>query len=198
MEPGADHDPPDDALELFAAGRAGDDESLGHLLVRFLPDLRAFVRLQLGAELREREAVSDVVQSVCLELLRNPARFDFRGEPEFRGWLFQAVANELRDKRRYWNAKKRRPRSDLLDDEALLAAYHSLTPSQVAIAREDLQRIEHAFERLSEQHARILLLHRFAGLDISALAEIFERSPEATRKLLHRAQVALARELDAA
>jgi hypothetical protein len=46
---------------------------------------------------------------VCREVLSDLAaqRLEFRGEGEFRKWLFQAADLKLKEKRRYWGAKKR-------------------------------------------------------------------------------------------
>lgn len=54
----------DDVLALTEAACRGDRAALDALVVRFLPELRAFVRLRAGPALREWESTSDIVQSV--------------------------------------------------------------------------------------------------------------------------------------
>ena len=72
---------------LLARVETGDAPALDALLVRHLPSLEAYVRLKAGAAVRARETLSDVVQSVCVEVLRDADRFEYRGEAEFRHWL---------------------------------------------------------------------------------------------------------------
>jgi RNA polymerase sigma factor (sigma-70 family) len=183
---------------MIAAAQIGDEIAIGSLLERHLPMLRGFVRLQIGAFLRARESESDVVQSVCLEVLRRGERLEFRGEAAFRSWLYHAVLLKVRDHERHWRAQKRTPGGggEVRDDQVLAAVYHSLSPSRQAIAREDLQRVEAAFARLPEHYARALVLQHIVGLEISAIAAELERTVAATEVLLRRAQVRLAREVD--
>src|SRR5436190_7053528 len=72
----------------------GDRAAVQQLLVRNLPNLEAYVRLHAGAALRARESVSDLVQSVCVEVLLDLSRFEFRGEPQFRHWLCQQALHK--------------------------------------------------------------------------------------------------------
>ncbi len=189
---------PGDSAMLYAAIHSGDGQAVGQLLERHLPTLRGFVRLQIGSFLRARESESDVVQSVCLEVLRRGERFEFRGEAAFRSWLYHAVLLKVRDHERHWKAAKRTPESggEVRADSALSAVYHSLSPSRAAMATEELLRIEAAFERLPTDYARALVLQRFVGLELAAIAGELGRTVDATEVLLRRAQVRLARELE--
>lgn len=188
---------PADSSGLLHAARVGDEAALATLLERHLPVLRGFVRLQIGSFLRARETESDVVQSVCMEVLRRGERLEFRGEAAFRSWLYHAVLLKVRDHERHWRAHKRNPENgaEVRDDRELAEVYHSVSPSRNAIAIEDLQRVEEAFSRLPEHYARALVLQRIVGLDLNAIAAELGRTPAATEVLLRRAQVRLAREL---
>ena len=66
----------------------GSGGALDALLERHLPALRVYVRLQAGDFLREQESSSDIVQSVCRELLQDLDAFEYRGEGQFRAWLY--------------------------------------------------------------------------------------------------------------
>ena len=50
------------------------------LLERHLPTLRAYVRRNLDAALADRESTSDLVQSVCREVLQSRGQYTFRGD----------------------------------------------------------------------------------------------------------------------
>jgi RNA polymerase sigma factor (sigma-70 family) len=189
--PDEDTDPGDERTPRTS----DDDSSIERLLERHLAALRAFVRLRAGPRVRAFESEADLVQSVCRELLAKRSRFDFRGDSAFRSWLYTAALRKVVEKDRYHSAGKRdvarRARADstgdVLDCYAVLA-----TPSQDLAAREQMERIERAFERLSEDHREVLSLARIAGLPSAEVARLMGRSEVACRQLLRRAQVRLA------
>src|SRR5262249_25496731 len=87
-------------------------------------------------------------------------------------------------------AARTRPLRGAHDD--LEACYASvLTPSRAAIGREDVARLERAFESLSERQREVLTLTRLLGPSPKAVAERLGPSELATRSLLHRALVKL-------
>jgi RNA polymerase sigma factor (sigma-70 family) len=188
----------DDAEQLFADAAAGDGESLEKLLERYLPQLHGFVRARLGARLGPREASVDVVQSVCRQVLAAKGRFEFQGEERFRAWLFTTALNKLREKHRVHHAAgrslAREERS--LDHDPATAAAILLTPSAEAIGRETAEAIEASLAALSEEHREVITLARVVQLPHRVIAEILERSEEATRKLLSRAILAFGDELE--
>ncbi len=78
-------------------------------------------------------------------------------------------------------------------DEYLVDAYASIcTPSQDAIAREEIERVEGAFGKLSEDHREVILMARVAGLNHADIAERMDRKEGAVRALLFRAMAQLA------
>jgi RNA polymerase sigma factor (sigma-70 family) len=181
---------------LLQAARQGRGPALAMLLERHLGPLRAFVRLQITPFLRARESESDILQSVCHEVIQQQANFEYRGEAAFRSWLYRAVLNKVRDQERRYKAQKRTPAGGLApDDASLAAAYHSVSPSRVAMAQEQLELVEAAFTRLPERYARALTLHHFVGLGRGELAAELGLSPEAASVLLKRAMVRLSKEL---
>jgi len=190
---------------LYDRARSGDRVAIATLLERHVPRLRAYLRLKAGPLVRRRERTSDLVQSVCLELLGNIEQFEYRGEAAFRHWLYTAALRKVIAKDAYWRAQKREAGRDHVDggqseaDVLLLAEYRRLsTPSQNALARDELERIESAFEHLSEEHREVILLARVAGLDRTQIGAAMGRSEGAIRVLLHRALARLASLLDLA
>lgn len=197
-EPVSDHD-------LDASGNPPSSSSIEALLERHLSALRAFVRLRAGPKVRAYESESDIVQSVCRELLQRRSRFDFRGDSAFRSWLYTAALRKVIEKDRYHSAQKRdvgRRDASLEATNAtpdVLSCYSVLaTPSQDVAAREQMDKIERAFEQLSDDHREVLSLARIAGLPSAEVARQMGRSEVASRQLLRRAQVRLAMLLEAA
>ncbi len=193
--------PPD--RSLLAAATRGDAAAAQALLQGYLTRLRAFVRMRMPADLRARESSLDVVQSVCCELLGELDGFEFRGEADFRGWLFTAALNKLRNKHRFQRQQKRdRSREGALpegaDMDALLASSGLLgTPSQVAIGVETMERLERAFDSLPEHYREVISLARIAGLPHAEIARRLDKTEQATRQLLGRALVQLATTMSA-
>jgi RNA polymerase sigma-70 factor (ECF subfamily) len=187
----------DSELERLAGAAArGERAAVDALLARYLPELRAFVRLRAGPLIRAHESSSDLVQSTCREVLEHMDRFRFPSESAFRHWLFTTALRKISNRRDYWTAGKRaaprpadgRPADGSLADEAVVQAYASFsTPSRHAIAREEMERIEAAFEQLSDEHREVITLARVAGLSRKEIAEQMGRSEVAVRALLHRA-----------
>lgn len=187
----------DDLERLIQSASRGDQPAVDELLVRYLPGLRAFVRLRAGAALRARESSSDLVQSVCRDILQNVDRFQHGGENGFKRWLFTTALRKLQDKHEHMRAQKRDAAREVADEAALGEAYRSVSsPSRNAIAHEEFERVEKAFDELAEEEREVITLARVVGLSHKEIADAMGRSEGATRVLLHRALAHLAELLD--
>ncbi len=187
----------DDHRPLFEAATQGDHHALDDLLKRYLPQLQTFVRARLGRMIRARESSIDVVQSVCRELLSARASFSFQGEELFRAWLFTSALNKLRERHRRMHAEKRAVSREV-DAEApdsFVAVARSMTPSQDAIGNEIAAALRDTLNELTEAHREVLTLARIARLPHRVIAKVMDRTEEATRQLLARATLQLARGL---
>jgi RNA polymerase sigma-70 factor (ECF subfamily) len=179
---------------MLGAARNGDGAARERLLRSLLPDLRAYVRLRTGPLVRAHESTSDLVQSVCAEVLAGLGEFRGDTEGSFRQWLYTAALRKVIDRQRFLTAERRDARALVEDgDGALRRCYASIcSPSRAAIAREEIARFEAAFDELPDEHREILALICLAGLSHREAAERLGRSEEATRKLLSRARARLA------
>lgn len=189
--------------DLVARARSGDVAALDALLADHLPALRAFVRLHLPAALRAHESCSDVVQSVCREVLQAQEGFEYRGPDAFRGWLFTWATHKIQDRARYWRAEKRAPdrATSQRTDESLAelaCVYRSVaSPSGEAGRNEEILLLERACERLPDEQRQVIALCRIAGLSREEVGRrMGGRSAGAIRSLLNRALVALSTELE--
>jgi RNA polymerase sigma-70 factor (ECF subfamily) len=178
---------------LTAAAAAGERSALETLLERHLPALRAYIRLHAGAVVRLRESNSDLVQSVCRELLQHADRFRHPSEAAFRRWLFTTALRKIVDRRDFHMAEKRdagrelRP-ADESAQRALLEAYRTFsTPSRGAVVQEELVRIEVAMEQLTEEQREVVTLAHLVGLSRAEIADQLGKSEGAVRMILHRA-----------
>ncbi|MFT7676274.1 MAG: RNA polymerase sigma-70 factor (subfamily 1) [Planctomycetota bacterium] len=187
-----------DLEALTQAAAAGDRRALEGLLEHHLPALRAYVRLRAGALVRNREASSDLVQSVCREVLERADNFRYPSDAAFRRWLFTTALRKIMDRRKFHLAEKRDVGRDLpIASEgaelAVLQAYGKLTtPSQNAVVKEELERIEAAMDQLSEEQREVVSLSHVVGLSRAQIAEQVGKSEGSVRMLLHRSMARLA------
>lgn len=180
------------------AGR-GDARAVDVLLEQHLPDLRNYVRHRISPKLLANESSSDVVQSVCREVLQGASAYEYQGEAAFRGWLYQTALRKLVDHQRHFEAQKRDGKplalSTLSEAEFTLLASSIHSPSGEAILREQLESLERGFARLSESDQQILRLIHVEGLPHAAVALRLGCTEENSRKQLSRALARLARSI---
>lgn len=193
-----------DRDSLISAASQGDAEAVDALLERYLPRLRAFLRLRLAPEIRAKESCSDVVQSTCREILQHIDRYQYRGDVNFKQWLFTTALRKLSKKAEYYHAAKRnvgrevglQAKGEAPAEDLLAQAYHTLsTPSAVLTQREEINHIEATFDTLPEDYQEVITLSRIVGLSHKEIADAMGRSETATRSLLHRALAQFADEL---
>ena len=186
--------------DLVRAAQRGDTMAQDALLRQHLGSLRTFVRLRSDRQLRLRESESDIVQSICREVLSDLDGFEYRDAAGFRSWLFTLALNKVREKGRFHQAERRSNRREdgsLDGDSALRAHYASFfTPSQHAMAREVEAEFEAAFDQLSEDHREVIVQSRILSLPHREIARNTGRSEVAVRSLLSRALVALSAEME--
>ncbi len=193
-----DRDSGRDSGHLLHQSASGDQHALDELLVRHIPNVRAFVRVRMSPLLRAHESGSDLVQSACRELFAKVEGFEYRGEAAFRAWLCTAALHKLRARERDLRAQKRDARREVAaaSDAALSLCYsQTLSPSGQMMAAEDVRALERAFDTLPEHYREVISLSRVARLDRAQVAAEMGRSEDSVRNLLSRALAALAESL---
>ncbi|MGE0145326.1 MAG: RNA polymerase sigma factor [Planctomycetota bacterium] len=187
--------PPNDLLQ--GASR-GDERATTVLLTAYLERLRAYIRLRCGPAVRARESVSDLVQSVCRDILERGTKFEFRTEPEFRAYLFTTALNKVRMREREIGTLRRDVKREVNED---LTRVHDLeasiaSPSRVAEAAEVADAVERALDELPDLEREVLTLSRIVGLPTAVIATQVGRAESSVRQILSRALVKLSRALD--
>jgi len=179
--------------ETITAARGGDQAAFDSLFARNLPPLMAFIRMKAGGQILARESVSDLAQSVCREVLMDGEDFEYRGETQFRNWLFLQATRKVMDRGRYLKAAKRDVAQEVSADESndeaqsLLECYGTFcTPSRAAGAREELARLETAIAQLPEQQRDAIASSRVLGLSYSEVAARMGVTESAVRGLVAR------------
>lgn len=188
--------------EILERAVRGDHEALTRILAVEMPRVHAIVRLRAGASLKAKESTADLAQSVCREVLGRLDRIDHLDQYTFRRMLAAEAMRKLADRAEHHARARRDVRreaspADRDGDDALLSAYHTwLTPSRHAMAREEIARVESAFDALPEDYRDVIIMSRLAGLSHADIARSLDKSEGAVRKLLVRALAALAEALD--
>lgn len=161
------------------------------LLERQLPRLHAFVRLRAGQAFRARESCSDLVQSVCREALERARDTAFADESSFCQWLFIKALDKVRDRHDYHRAQRRDPAREVTPPADTASGYEPayaslLTPSRVAIGREDVTALERAFDALPANYREVISLAKLAGLANGEIADRLQMTPKQVADALHR------------
>lgn len=183
---------------LLRRAVAGEEEALGDLVRLHEPSLLAFVRARAGPELRACESVRDILQDVLLELVQGLDRLEYRDEAQFRGWLYTLAERRVRDRARHFRRQKRdgarvRAIGEGETGSLLVEGYSSFVdPGRELVRREEIERLEAAFARLSEPDREVLSLAYICGMRSPAIARQLGIEPEAARKRKVRARTRLA------
>lgn len=171
------------------------------VLARHLPALQRYVRAHVGPALLAKESASDLVQSVCRELLQDLGDFEYQGDAAFAGWLQQAALRKIVDRQRYHGAAKRDAAREVAvdavftrDDLQRLAATLP-SPSGEAMRREERERLERAVAALAGPDRQLIRMVYVDGLSHAVVARQLGISETASRKQLSRALARLSKHL---
>lgn len=183
----------DESIDLVSKASEGDEGAIDALLARHLPRLRGFIRLNAGEHIQKKESVSDIVQSVCREVLQDLSDFSYEGEAAFRQWLFTMAMRKIIDRGRYYKAQKRDPGREVQpgrDSEGAME-YAELgtlfTPSRDAMVQEEIDRIEQAFQGLPDHYRDVITMSRIFGYSNAEIGARLGKGEDAVRMLLARA-----------
>ncbi|MEO6594128.1 MAG: sigma-70 family RNA polymerase sigma factor [Planctomycetota bacterium] len=192
-----------DLAAEIAAARRGDAKAVDSLFARNLPPLVAFIRARVGKAIAARESAVDIAQSVFREVLEDVDKIELQGEGAFRNWLFMQATRKVLDRAKFHGRGRRDVGREIAIPEAgpaadaLLACYASIaSPSQHAVANEELARFEAAVQELPENQRDAVTMSRLIGLSYPQVAEQMGISEASVRGLVARGLAALSSLLD--
>lgn len=186
---------------LLQAARDGSLSQLGELLERTRRYLLLVANRSLDANLRHKQAASDLVQETFLEARKNFAQFRGESEAELFAWLCRILDNKGRDTTRRFRLAAMRDvgrEQSLNDSLAPLAqelADHGHSPRALAAVREETAELEAAIAQLTDDEQKVIQLRSFERLPFTEVGLRLARSPDAARKLWVRAVARLQKEL---
>jgi RNA polymerase sigma-70 factor, ECF subfamily len=162
---------------------------------RFRPYLLMLARMQLDDALQAKFDGSDIVQQTLLEAHQSLADFRGRSDAERAAWLQKILARNVADEMRKYRRGKRDVRLEASIQVAMnestvrlerWLASESGTPSQRAVANEQVVALAAALMKLPEDQRRAVELHHLQGLPSAIVAKRLERSEVAVAGLLRR------------
>jgi RNA polymerase sigma-70 factor (ECF subfamily) len=183
-----------------ASAQGGDVEALNELFTRYYGYMVEMARRRLGRRLRVKEEADDLAQTTFREAVRDFGQYKYRGEGSLLRWLVQILQNKIRDKAEYYAAGKRdvsRERS-VEDGRSASGEPVRYEPSSddLSVTRqvqreEEFAVLREALEELSPDHRRAITLVFFQGLTLREAGSRMDRSEDAVRMLLRRAEARL-------
>jgi RNA polymerase sigma-70 factor (subfamily 1) len=202
-------------IDLLSKARAGELEALGELCALYRNYLRMVVRTGLGPRLRERVEMSDVVQEVLVEVVRQFPQFTGQNEAALVGWLRRLVGQKLADLGRYHSRAKRAGASTALPLDGAawdvvngshsgeesgrivdMLALSQTSPSQAASRREQIVLLADALAALPEAEADVVWLYAAESLSFEAIGERFGVSRKSIRGIMARGLKNLKRSME--
>lgn len=145
-----------------------------------------------------REDAEDTMQEVLLKSLPYLPKFD--NSNALAVWLYKVAKNSCLMKRRRskFAPKEHLSLEELMpgsDELAALSSGKEVTPEAQVLKGEDAELLRKAILKVPPQYRLILVLHDMEGLDTSDIARITELREGTVRVRLHRARLAVRKEL---
>jgi len=189
--------------QLIDRSIAGDADALSELLIAYDGTLRARLEGQIGRRYRSAFCVDDVLQVTYMEAFLRIGSFRPSGDGAFLNWLTRIAENSLRSAVRELSRKKRPPRDQLIERQAVdgdsyvtlietLAGSQS-TPSRQVAREEGRAAIDAALAIMPPDYAQVIRMFHLDGCSASEVANVLGRSTGAVFMLRSRAWEQLAK-----
>lgn len=192
-----------DTMILIEQHRAGEEGALDELFRRYADRVRRIVRIRMGAFLKSRAEVDDVVQETLLRAFESLDLYEAREDAKLIDWMARIAENSLRNLFQHERAQKRDAQREVaiesLRDKAHqsslgwdLVAPTSAPPEKLsALEMEDI--VDECLAELPEDQREIILLVDFANGDWDFVMKQTQRPTlGAAQKFHRRARVSLA------
>lgn len=171
--------------DLLLAWRDGDRAAGSKLIRSHAPLMQRF----FANKTSRPEVVEELAQRTFVACVQGVERF--RGDSNFRTWLYAVANNVLRE---YYREHRR---SANLDFGTVSAADGADGPGTILASSEEQQRLLAALRRIPLDSQALLELYYWEGLSAPELAEVFEIPVGTVRGRISKAKQALRAELDA-
>ena len=190
----AKHPPFEQHLEQ---ARQGESEGLSTLYRQFLPGVFGYI----AARVPDRSTAEDLTSEVFLNMVEGMHRVQAQDEAGFAAWLFQIARVTVAG---YYRKRAHQPTLLSLastpfeeeeGEEALAIAdqHPEDDPVRRAEAREEWSEVVQAINRLTEEQRQVLISRLVLGYDVTTVARMMGKQPNAVKALQFRALQTLRR-----
>lgn len=176
---------------------AGDQASVGRLLLELRPRLISYIQHHLPRELTRVIEANDVLQDTQIEAFRRIQTFVDSGVDSFYGWLVTIARRQMLQYLRARRTLKRGYgiKSELSGEFIDELAINVQTPSRSAARHELAFALETCLQRLPDDYAKAIRLRHFERLPFSEVATKMLRSERAAQMLCNRGMKLLREQL---
>jgi RNA polymerase sigma-70 factor (ECF subfamily) len=204
MDPADNTDPRAmETIVLIKNHRAGKQGAIDELFRRYEHRVRRIVCVRMGAFLRSRAEVEDIVQDTLMKAFASLDQFEAREGAQLINWLARIAENALRDLATHELAQKRdagrevpmdRLRENSPEDSmAWDLRAPDTAPPEKAAANEIEVIVDECLQKLTDEEREIILLVDYAGGDWDYVVEQTNRpTVDAAKKFHRRARISLA------
>jgi len=186
-----------DTLVLIERHREGDRRALDELFRRYAERVRRIVAVRMGAFLRSRADVEDVVQETLLRAFKSLEGYESREDAKLIDWMARIAENALRNLYSHEHAQKRDAgqevgleglRGSAPGESSLgwdLVAEATSIPDRVS--RGEMEEVVDAcLATMREEEREVILLADYAQGDWEFVARKLQRSTADAAQQFHR------------
>jgi RNA polymerase sigma-70 factor (ECF subfamily) len=158
--------------------QSGDATAFSELYMRKFDAVYSYARMAL----KHHHEAEDVTQLVFIKAMDALPRFELRADRPFRAWLFRIARNEVLTSLR--KSGRWTPEEPEVIGRREPNAVDNAAPTLDWISDADLLVL---IERLPEPQRQVITLRYMLDLTTDEMCTVLERTPDAVRKLEHRA-----------
>lgn len=179
---------------------AGDSDAIGKLLQAYRAAMTTIAQKRIPSAVRRQIGASDVVQQTCSDVCGAIRGVKAGSGDQLWGWMVSLLLKNIVDiRRRLISCQKR---TVLRENPGMPvdALSHAAPPQESSaierlIAQEDVEYLSAALGRLPEGYATVLRWYYHDDQTFVEIAARVDRTPDAVRMLVRRAEAALYQEL---
>ncbi len=172
---------PAELRDLIGRAQSRDPVAISELYNCYARLILRYIYVRVG----EHELAQDLTQEVFIKVIHGIARFEYRDDKSFLGWLYTIAANVLcsHQRRRRFVFTSFELQNDLVDQRSQDNA-RTIT---------DRVALQQAIKQLTKDQQQVLTLRFFADMSNSEIASLLRRTEGAIKALQHRAIQSLQR-----
>lgn len=177
-----------DLTDLVPSAAQGDRRALQKVIEYIYPAILRYARARISGD--RHPTPEDVAQEVCLAVSTSISHFVDRGRP-FMAFVYGIASNKVADAHRAMSRDKSTPTEEVPDTRLA-----GSTPEDLALFRDDSNRMNELLDLLNEKAREIIILRVVVGLSAEETAATVGSSPGAVRVAQHRALAILRQALE--